>query len=127
MKLPAHLNRFITIFGVLILVGVGLYFAFIAVERFGLVVQQTTATVVDKTHRPAGRSYSTVLINGRPHPVPETSGELYVLGIELIDDETAVPVDKRLYDAVESGDEVRVAFRRRRITGEFEIIDVRRE
>ena len=110
----------------LIMLGAVGYYAFQGIDRFGLSVQHGEATVVGKEYRPAGQTYTTQVINGRTHQVPQATPEMFILTLDLEGEEAQAPVERNLYEAVNAGDEVSVSFISRRITGNPEITEVNR-
>ena len=118
--------RFMYILGVVILVGVAGYYAFVAANTMGLEEQQGTATVVGKEYRPAGTTYTTQVIDGRTHQVPHAVPEAYLLTLDIAGHTGQGIVEKALYDAVREGDAVQVRYTQYRFTGTTEIINVTR-
>lgn len=112
------------VFGGVILVGVALYFLFMAVDGQALGNTKGTARVVDKEYREAGRTYTTEIIGGQTRTIPRVTPEMYILKLEIDGRQTEAPVAKSLYDAVNKGDKVQVVYRRRRITGALQVTDV---
>lgn len=117
-------NRFMYVFGGLILVGVGLYFLLMGVDSQALDNTKGTATVVGKEYREAGRTYTTEIIGGRTRTIPRVTSEMYILKLEINGRQTEAAVAKSLYDAINNGDKVQVVYRRRRITGALQVVDV---
>ncbi len=114
------------VFGVVILLGVGLYFLFMAVDGQAIGNTRGTATVVDKEYREAGRTYTTQIVGGQTRTIPRVTPEMYILKLEINGRKTEAAVAKSIYDAVNKGDKVQVVYRRRRITGALQVVDVLR-
>jgi hypothetical protein len=110
----------------LIMLGAAGYYAFQGIDRFGLDIQHGEATVIDKEYRPAGQTYTTQVINGRTHQVPQATPEMFVLTLDVDGEEAQAPVERDVYNAVHAGDQVYVEFIRRRITGNPEVTEVNR-
>jgi hypothetical protein len=123
---PPARNRFFVVFGGLVLAGVVLYYAFMAVDGLGLADQQAQGTVLGKEHRPPGRSYSTQIVGNRTLVVPQTTSDAYVLRLDIRGRETAALVDKDTYDAATPSAQVTVTFQRRRLTGAIQVIAIAR-
>jgi hypothetical protein len=119
-------NRFMLVFGGLVLAGVVLYYAFMAVDGFGLADQQAQGIVIGKEHRPPGRTYSTQIVGNRTLVVPQTTSDAYVLRLDLRGREAAALVDKDTYDAVAPNSQVTVTLQRRRLTGAIQVVAVTR-
>jgi hypothetical protein len=112
--------------GIVILICVGLYFLFMAVDGLGLEVQTGTAKVLGLEYREAGKTYTTEIINNRPYVRPQARPEMYLLKLDINGRETAGAVPRALYEAVQPGDQVRVTYQRRRITGLLQVLEVSR-
>jgi hypothetical protein len=95
-----------------------------AIDGMGLADQQSTATVLDKIRHGAGRAYSTQVVGNRTLVVPQTTGEMLILSIDLDGVRSEASVDRALYDAVGSKDRVCVTYQRRRITGAVQVVAV---
>lgn len=109
-----------------IMLGAVGYYAFQGIDRFGLSVQHGEATVIDKEYRPAGQTYTTQVINGRTHQVPQATPEMFVLTLDVDGEEAQAPVARDQYNAIHAGDQVYVEFVRRRITGNPQVTEVNR-
>ncbi len=114
------------VFGAVVLVGVILYYAFMAFDGMGLADHQVTATVLDKKHRGAANTYSTQIVGNRTLVVPQATPEMYVLSLDVNGIPSEILVDKMLYDAVGPKDRVRVTYQRRRFTGAVQVVTVTR-
>jgi hypothetical protein len=108
------------------LMAVGLYGAFVAVDRLALQQQSAAALVLDKHYYAPGQTYSTVIINGnRQYSLPQATPETFALKLEIDAREIWAAVPHDLYDALDKGDEVRVGYQRRRLTNAFHVVNVR--
>jgi hypothetical protein len=112
--------------GALILVLVGLWFAFQAADGLWLETRQASAVVVGKTYREPGQTYTTTMINKQAHVVPHSTPGAYLLDLELLGKTTQGQADRELYEGVSAGDRVKVEYRRRRLTGAIAVVAVRR-
>lgn len=110
----------------LLMLGAAGYYAFQGIDSLGLDVQHGEATVVDKEYRPAGQTYTTQVINGRTHQVPQATPEMFILVLDVDGEVAQAPVERDLYNAVDAGDQVYVEFVRRRITGNPQVTEVSR-
>jgi len=119
-------NRFIVWFGVVVVVGVVLYFLFMLVDGTGLANQEGAATVQGKEYREAGTTYATQRIGNRTQTIPQTTAEMYILYLEINGTQTWGAVDKKLYEGVRMGDRVKVVYQQRRITGNLQVLEVTR-
>jgi hypothetical protein len=112
--------------GIIVLVGMALYFGFMAVDGFGLETRTASAVVKGKDYRPAGQTYTTQVINNRAYTTPHTTAEMHLLLLDLSGENAAWDADQRLYDELEAGDEVHVSYQRRRLTGALQVLNVSR-
>jgi hypothetical protein len=119
-------SRFFLAFGGIVLAGVLVYYAFMAVDGMGLTDQQGTGTVLSKEHRAPGRSYSTQIVGNRTLVVPQTTSDAYVLRLDILGLQAGALVDKQIYDNVLPNSQVIVTFQRRRLTGAIQVMTVTR-
>src|SRR5262249_53480901 len=118
--------RIMYIAGIVILVCVGLYFLFLAVDGLGREVQTGTGRLLGLEYREAGQTYTTEIINNRPYVRPQARPEVYLLKLDINGRQTAGAVPKALYEGVRPGDEVQVTYVKRRITGLLQVLEVSR-
>ncbi len=118
--------RLMYVVGIVILIGVGLYYLFMAVDGMGLQERTGSAVVVGKAHREPGRTYTTQVINNRTYAVPHDTPEMFVLTLDLLGRPTEYASHRSLYDALSAGDTIRVTYQRRRLTGALQVVDVSR-
>lgn len=111
----------------ILLVGVGLYFGFIAANTWGLSEQSGEATVVAKNYLPAGTTYRTINVGGRKMVQPVGTAEAWVLTLRLGDEEVIATVDKSLYDQLKPNDKVRATYSRTRFTKALRVVKVTSE
>ena len=117
-------NRFMVIFGALIITGVAVYFGFMALDGFSLESHEGVARVTDKEYREAGTTYTTQVIGGSTRTIPQTTGEMFILGLDIEGHATEAAVTKDMYSTVRTGDAVQVTYQRRRLTGALQVIDI---
>jgi hypothetical protein len=125
-NLTQHPNRFIYIFSIAVLVAVGIYYLYMAVDGLALQEQSGAGKVVGKDYRPPGRTYVTQVIAGRTTTLPQVTPEVYILKLDIGGKSTEYPVAKEFYNATNSGDQVRVSYKQRRITGALQVVSVSR-
>jgi hypothetical protein len=114
------------VLGPVILLLVGGWYAFSAVDSMGLSSTEGSALVTGKEHRPAGRTYTTTVINNRTMTVPHDTPEAFVLTLAVAGDTTQGAADRDLYEHIQVGDRVRVTYARRRVTGGVQVVKVSR-
>jgi hypothetical protein len=112
--------------GLIILIIVGLYFLFLAVDGLDLETRNDAGTVIGREHREAARGHRMEIINNRPLVVPHTTGPKYVLILDIGGQPAEATVFGSLFDAVQPGDRLQVTFQKRRLTGRVQILDVTR-
>ncbi len=124
-NIPSSAN-FMYIFGAIILVCVGIYFLFMAVDGLGLSDQRGTAKVIAKGYRQAGKTYITQIVANRPVVLPQVTPEMYILQLDIGGSRTEAAVDKDLYEAINPEDQVQVIYQKRRILGKIQVLKVSR-
>jgi hypothetical protein len=102
------------------------YWLFAVVDRVGLADQRAAAIVLAKEHRGPGRTYLTQIVNNRPVVLPQQTGEVFALALDVDGARAEGVVAKDLFDAVEVNQKVNVVYQRRRLTGGLQIVSVRR-
>lgn len=110
--------------GAVIIAGVLFYYGFWAIDGLGLEDRQGTATVTGKEYVEPGMTYSRQYIGGQIRTLPQTTSEMYILELDIGGEQTSVAVDRGRHDAVEPGDEVRVVYQRRRLTGGLQVVEL---
>jgi hypothetical protein len=117
-------RNFMHVFGGIILLGVALYYIFWAVNSLGLEDRSALATVTGKEYHGPGTSYQAQNIGGRNFVRSLRTPEAYVVQLKLNDEETFAAVQKGLYDALNTNDQVQATYQRRRITGGLQVRQV---
>ena len=112
--------------GIVMLVGMGLYFLFMAVNNLGLVDRHATATVISKEYRKADTTYTTQKIGNRMQTLPQTTSEMYILKLDVNGKPTECAVDKWLYNELHTGEQVKVVYKKKRISGGLQVFDITR-
>ena len=102
------------------------YWLFAVVDRVGLADERATAIVLAKEHRGPGRTYLTQIVNNRPVVLPQETGDIFALALDVDGTRAQGSVDKSLFDSVEVNQKVNVVYQRRRLTGGLQIVSVRR-
>ena len=123
---PAGAPGVMTVLGAVILAAVVLYFLFTAVDGMGLATQIDSAAVAGKQHRPAARTSTPQVINGRTVNVPTTTPELFLLELDLHGRRVRGAADRTLFEDVQTGDPVQVTYQQRRFTGALQVLAVSR-
>lgn len=123
---PYSANRFGFIFSIVAMAAVAIYFAYGAVDRMGLAIEDVDATVLNKLHNPSGTAYNTVIAGGRSWVQSHATSETYVAVLRVAGEETAGLVSKELFDSLNAGDPVRAKVRRTRITRRLEAVEISR-
>src|SRR5512132_4209281 len=111
------------IFGGVVLAGVILYYAFMAIDGMGLRPGPVcwTRSIAGPAAPTAHRSSAIARSSCR-----RSTPEMYVLSIDVEGVPSEALVDKALHDAVGLRDRVRVTYQRRRFTGAVQIVAVTR-
>lgn len=119
-------NPFVYIFPAVLLAAVMLYFTYGAVDRVGLATHQAEAQVTGKQHTAGSTTYTTEIIGGRTMTRPTRNPEAYVVSLRLAGETTGGVVSRELYDALTTGDRVRVSYRKTRLSKRLLVTDVKR-
>jgi hypothetical protein len=110
-----------------IVAGVLLYVVGWAADTKLLAVQIAVASVSGKEHRDMKQTYTMERIGNVTRAVPRVVPEQYILKLRIKDQEVEWPVEKDCYQTVEPGQQVRVRYEKRRITGSFQVVSLERE
>lgn len=117
-------NPYLFIFALIIIIGIVLYYLYIAIDSSGLPEQKGTAKIIAKEYKPPGQTYSRQVIGGRVHTLPMVTNEMYILHVNLNSQTTFCAVTKDIYDTLNVGDQIQVSYKQRRIKGTLQIIKV---
>ena len=109
--------------GAVLLVLVGGYYLFMAVDGMGLASAPGSATVTGKEYREAGTTYTRTVIGARGQSLtlPQAVPEMYILKLVVHGKETECAVTRELYESLEEGTVVDVTYEKRRITGQLQV------
>jgi hypothetical protein len=110
--------------GIVVLIAVAGYVIFMAADTVGIATEETRTKVVSTGYRAAGQTYVTQIINNRPLVTPRTVPEMFLVNVEIAGAVVSAAVERDVHDRLREGDEVRVTFRRTRLTGRTEVIAV---
>ena len=120
-----HQNHFMAIFGAGVVAIVIGWFVFRVIDKLSLKTYETKAIVKGKEYRPAVTTYIPQNVSGTTYHTPQVTPENYLL-ILLIDKKTVyASIQKEKYESTRSGDNVTAIYRKRRITGTIEVIELR--
>jgi hypothetical protein len=118
-------NPFAFAFMALLLVGVGLYYAWGAVDRIGLTTQAVRAQVTGKQLNPSRETYRTTVAAGRAFTQSDRPPDAYVLILRIGNEVAGLAVDPAQYEAVRVGQSVDAVIHRTRLGRRLEIIELR--
>jgi hypothetical protein len=110
---------------VLLVVGVGGYYAWGALDTAALPVEERSAVVTGKQVNPAHQTYRTDIVAGRAYTQSHTQGESRVVTLRVGDEDSVGYVDAWQYQQLKAGDTVRVRVHRTRLTRRLEVLEVR--
>jgi hypothetical protein len=110
---------------VLLLVGVGGYYAWGAIDTAGLSTEERSAVVTGKQLNPATHTYRTTIAGGRAWTQSHTQGDTRVVTLKVGDEESVGYVDATQYQQLKAGDTVKVRVQRTRITRRLEVLEVK--
>jgi hypothetical protein len=109
----------------LLLVGVGGYFAWGAIDTAGLPIEERSAVVTGKQVNPATQTYRTTIAGGRAWTQSHTQGDTRVVMLKVGDEDSVGYVDASRYQQLKAGDTVQVRVHRTRITRRLEVLEVK--
>lgn len=112
------------IVGIVVIAAVALYTAFMGIDGWGLAEEDGSARVTGKEYIEAGSTYMTQVIGGRSFVTSQDRPELWVIELELDGEPTAAAVERAVYESLSVGDEVRVTYSKRRLTGALQVLSV---
>ena len=121
---PYSANPFVYIFSIVAILAVVGYYGYIALDRFGLQTEQGTAEVRAKRHYARGETSVVNIVAGRPWVQSQETPETFVVNFKFNNGEIAAAVTPTVFAAIQSGDTVRIAYQRRRLSGKLEVVDV---
>ncbi len=124
--LPESPNPFVYAFPAILLVCVMLYFLYGAVDRMGLETYETQARIMDKQFTPGSTTYHTNVVNDRNFTQAHRNPDAYMVTFDLNGVPSGGLVDPQLYETLQPGEQVRVQFRRTRLTGRVLVTHVDR-
>jgi hypothetical protein len=110
--------------GAVVLLLVGGYWGFVALDSWGLSEQQSEAVVRGKRYEAPGTTYVTQMINNRATSVPRTTAEAFLLQLEIAGEQADAAVAKDVYQSVSESQTVNATFKRGRITGGVQVVQV---
>lgn len=122
--MQAEPNQLWVVMGGIIVAAVAIYFLFMAIDGLGLEDHQASAVITGKEYRGAKQTYRTELVGGVTRAIPQAVPEMYIVKLRIADRETESPVAKTLYDELREGDQVKVVYQQRRITGALQVKNV---
>jgi hypothetical protein len=112
--------------GILAILGIALYFAFMAADTMGVATQEATGTVIAKEFVPAGMTYTTQVVDGRSYVRAHETQDRYVVELTVDDRQAFAVVDPLVYHEIEAGDRLPLRFRETRLTGRLEVVELKR-
>lgn len=123
---PYRANPFYFIFAIAVVCALCGYYVYEAIDRTGLEVTTSPATVEDKQFTESGKVYYTTIAGGRAWVESEETPETYAVVLDVNGDRTAGAVPKDLFDALNINDTVEAQVRRTRITRRLEVVHISR-
>lgn len=109
----------------LLLLGVGLYYAWGAIDHLGLGSALLPATVTGKQINPPHDTYRTNIVAGRAYTQSDTLPETRVVTLKIGDEAGVGFVTAAQYAQLQPGDSVDVLVQRTRLTRRLQVLEVR--
>lgn len=100
------------------------YFLYYAIDKVGLETRTASAMVIAKDHTPGSTSYVNRQAGGRTWTQAQKQPDFYAVSLNIENEPTVALVTKEKFDRLEKNDLVRVTYRRTRISGRIEVVDV---
>ncbi len=119
-------NPFAYIFPLILLVCVGGYYAYGALDRIGLELHSADAVVTGKQFTAGGTTYNTNVVAGRAWTQAYQQADFFAVTMNIGQEPTVGLVTKEAFDSYQAGDHVKVKWRRTRFSGRLEVVDVSR-
>ena len=108
-----------------VILGVALvYFLYYAINKVGLETHTADAMVTAKDHTPGSTSFVNRIAGGRSWTQAQQQPDFYAVSLNIENEPTVALVTKEKFDRLEKNDRVRVTYRRTRISGRIEVLDV---
>lgn len=117
-------NKFIFIFSGLIILAVGLYYAYIMADRYFLNEATAVATVVGKQYVPFTEKYQTQNVGGRNQTVKIAVPETWLLTFDVEGKQSQAQVSKEVFDATPAGSKMNIKYKKFRISGTWQVTQV---
>ncbi|MDB5105329.1 MAG: hypothetical protein JWP91_3018 [Fibrobacteres bacterium] len=114
-------NKFIFIFAGLMLLAGAVYYAYRIADGAFLTESESVAKVVGKEHVPFSEQYRMQNIGGVNRTVKIAVPETWLLLVDLNGSGARAGVDPEEFRTIPAGTEVRVRYKRRRISGNLQV------
>jgi hypothetical protein len=108
----------------IILGAVLVYFLYYAFDKVGLETSTANAVVTAKDYTPGSTSYVNREAGGRTWTQAQQQPDFYAVSLKIENEPTVAVVTKEKFDRLQKNDRVRVTYRRTRISGRIEVVDV---
>lgn len=109
-----------------VLVCVALFFLFILVDGFFLSNQTANAVVRSLEFSAGGKTYVTQIVNNRPYVMAQEKPDAFLVKMNLGGREVVAVVEQTLFESLEPGEQVEVVYQQRRLTGIYQVLEVRK-
>jgi hypothetical protein len=100
------------------------YFLYYAIDKVGLETSTAKAVVTAKDYTPGSTSFINRIAAGRSWTQAQQQPDFYTVSLNIENEPTVALVTKDKFDRLEKNDRVRVTYRRTRISGRIEVMDV---
>ena len=100
------------------------YFLYYAIDKVGLETRTASAMVTAKDYTPGSTTYVNRQAGGRTWTQAQQQPDFYAVSLNIKNEPTVALVTKEKFDRLEKNDRVRVNYRRTRISGRIEVVDV---
>ena len=115
---PAYLVPAVILSAVLV------YFLYYAIDKVGLETSITNAVVTAKNYTPGSTNFINRIAGGRSWTQAQQQPGFYAVSLNMENEATVALVTKEKFDQLKKNDRVQVAYRRTRIFGRIDVVDV---
>jgi hypothetical protein len=123
---PVQAARTMRVMGIVILLCVATFFLFIGVDGYFLADETADAVVLSLEYSEGGKTYVTQIINNRPYVMEQAKPEAFLVRVNLGGQEVVGAIEHRVFQTLEPGDPVEVVYQRRRLTGMYQVVSLRK-
>lgn len=123
---PVQAARAMRVMVIAVLLLVAAFFLFIGMDGFFLSTQTASAVVLSLEYNEGGKTYVTQIVNNRPYVMEQAKPDAYLAKLNLGGREVVGVVEQGLFQSLAQGEQVEVVYQQRRLTGIYQVLEVRK-